>query len=279
MPEIKYEMMPHGKNGFRIAVFSEKIYPSDPHYHDEYAIFYLAEGKMRFGIEEDEFIISAGDIVFVEPGQCYYAFKTEDNDEFHYYSVVFDISILGAEDDPCFKILKNIRVNRFLTLSPELLELMPHMRRWDIEKNFGNEVMLKSAFYSIFAHIIQTSQYTKLSDLNMRRSDVASEAVDSVIKYIEEHYKEKITVDDLVERINYSKSHLMRIFKQSTGMSVTDYINKFRVEKACLELIYSKKNITEIAASNGFNTVQYFIKVFHDFSGRTPGEFRKTARL
>lgn len=61
-------------------------------------------------------------------------------------------------------------------------------------------------------------------------------------------------------------------------MNIIDYINKFRIEKACLELIYSEKTVTETALSNGFNTVQYFTKLFRRVMGCTPGKYRRLSR-
>lgn len=270
-----YEAMPHGKPGFRIAVFSEKKYDAPLHHHDEYGIFYLAEGKMKFGIAGDDYEISAGDIIFVEPNTPYYAVYTDNHDRFHYYSIIFHAELLGGEDDPCRKFLEECRINRFLVLSDELLSNMPKMRQWELEKNFGNEILIKSALLDIFTHIIKTGQYIRISELFDVNKKNVPEAVNLVIKYIEEHYKDRISLENLLEQIPYSKSHLLRIFKIHTGMSIVDYINKFRIEKACLELIYSNKSATEIALNNGFNTTQYFTKIFRRYIGCTPVVYRK----
>ena len=103
-------------------------------------------------------------------------------------------------------------------------------------------------------------------------------AIDVSLKYIRDHYREPITMDDLLEVTNYSKSHFIRLFKKHTGMNLTDYINKYRIEKSCLELIYSSKNITEIATGNGFNTVQYFSKIFKTYMNCTPKKYQKEGK-
>ena len=58
-------------------------------------------------------------------------------------------------------------------------------------------------------------------------------------------------------------------------MNVSEYINKYRIEKACLDLIYTNNNITEIATANGFNNIQYFSRVFKEYMKCTPKQFQK----
>ena len=76
---------------------------------------------------------------------------------------------------------------------------------------------------------------------------------------------ENLSFDELLQLTNYSKSHFCKIFKDTTGMNLTEYINKYRVERACLELQFTKKNITEIAMQTGFNNIQYFSRIFKEY--------------
>ena len=62
-----YEVVPHGIAEFPISFYSETVYSINPHYHKEYELFWLSEGEMRFGIENEEYIISPGTVVFIEP--------------------------------------------------------------------------------------------------------------------------------------------------------------------------------------------------------------------
>ena len=58
-----------------------------------------------------------------------------------------------------------------------------------------------------------------------------------------------------------------------------EYVNKYRIERACLELLYSKKNITEIASDFGFNNIQYFSRVFKQYMNCTPKQFQKNGKM
>ncbi len=273
-----YETMPHGSSDFHMAVFSERVYEAPLHHHSEYAIFYLAEGKMDFGINDDTYELSAGDIIFIEPYMPYYALYNKDRESFHYYSILFGEEMLGAENDPCSIFMKDCRINRFLSLSDTILSYLPQIFTMIEDDTYGREFLMKTLLFNIFAHIVNTGQYMRLfGDGNFNKTAV-SQAVNCVITYIDEHYKEAITLDMLLEKISYSKSHLMRIFKKQTGMNIIDYVNKVRIDRACLELIYTNKSATEIALNNGFNTVQYFTRQFKLSIGCTPIEYRRFSR-
>ena len=133
---------------------------------------------------------------------------------------------------------------------------------------------MKALLFEIIAHTIATKQYVEInkSDISPTRS---VSAIDSSLYYIREHYRDNITMEDILQISGYSKSHFIRLFKESTGMNVSEYINKFRIEKACLDLIYSNSNITEIATANGFNNIQYFSRKFREYMKCTPKQYQK----
>lgn len=270
-----YDPVPHGKKNFRMAVFSETIYEIAVHHHDEYCIYYLAEGKMDFTIAGSTYKLKAGDAVFVEPYTIYGALANKNQDSFHYYAIVFGEELLGNENDPCRLFLKQCKMNRFIRLNERIIEDLPTLREVTIKGEFGFEMLMKSSLLNIFAHLVNTGQYTKLSDINKSTSDNVSNAIIIALQYIEAHYKEAITLSDIMKYISYSKSHFMRLFKAHTGMSFTEYINNYRVEKACLELIYTQHSATDIAVDCGFSSVQYFTKIFRKITGHTPMAFRK----
>lgn len=276
-----YEAMPHGVQGLRVSVYSERIYGCLPHYHEEYCLFYMAKGTLLFGTSDDRFLIYEGEAAFVHPNEIYYVFineKTSAPETFHYYSIVFDASMLGGEDDLCRRMLKNAKINRHITLSDRAKELLPLMRKWDIEKPEGYELYLKRGLFEILGDIFSSGQYVKLSNIKRSGAEKSSDAVNKIVSYIENHYTEQITVEDVARKLGYSESHIHRIFKNATGMGIIKYVNRYRVEQACKELIYTDKKITRIALDNGFEHGKNFSKVFRDCMGMSPTDYRKYAK-
>lgn len=271
-----YEVVPHGIAEFPISFYSETVYSINPHYHKEYELFWLSEGEMRLGIENEEYIISPGTVVFIEPNAVHYAYDTIETGR-HFYSLVFDISSFGDTDDPCRKILESIKISRFLVIPQSIFAEEEKLFEMIKSNNFGAEIKLKNFLFELVSHIVMSGQFTKHSHLKVGRQ--SSEAViNTVINYIEEHYKEKFSISAILADVSYSRSHLMRLFKSKTGLSFVDYVNRYRVEKSCLELLYSDKSISDIAVDNGFNNVQYYSKVFKMLMNTTPKKYREVAK-
>ncbi len=268
-----------GTEEFPIGIFSQSNYIPTPHHHIEYELFYLESGEAIFGVENYEIALHPQNVMFINPGTDHYVKKAvEESLDFHYYSLVFDSSVLGYEGDKIRSIFDSIRISRSLHLPPEILAKIKQIAIAQKKEIFGCEVMVKSVLFEIISYILETKQYVEISDNVTHNQNHGISAIDVSLKYVREHYRESITMDDLLRVTSYSKSHFIRLFKKYTGMNLTDYINKYRIEKSCLDLIYTSKNITEIAIENGFNTVQYFSKIFKTYMNCTPKKYQKEGR-
>jgi YesN/AraC family two-component response regulator len=96
--------------------------------------------------------------------------------------------------------------------------------------------------------------------------------------YIQQNYSRSFSLVELSETIGVSKSYLSRIFKMDMGISLWDYLNRLRNQKAKELLLLTDENITEIAAEVGYEDVGYFSRVFHEFTGFSPRTYRQRAR-
>lgn len=100
------------------------------------------------------------------------------------------------------------------------------------------------------------------------------ESIKPVIKYIANHYTDKIYIEDVALTININKFQLCKLFKSITGGSVVEYINFVRLHRATDMLLNSDKTVTEIAYSCGFSSIQYFNNIFNKNLGCSPKKFR-----
>ena len=264
-------------NEFPIGLFSQNAYMEQAHHHIEYEIFYIDSGSVELGIEDSVTTARAGDVIFMHPGTEHYVKKIEGI-EYHYYAMVFDSSVLGYEGEPVRNTLNSIRVSRFVKIPEDILAKLRRASESKKEEEFGNELIVKSVLFDIIAHILNTHQYVEISDNTRTEQTHMVNAIDVTLSYIREHYRENISLDDVLKITSYSKSHFIRLFKKNMGMNLTDYINKYRIEKSCLDLIYTSKNVTEIATENGFNTVQYFSKMFKNYMKCTPKQYQRNGK-
>lgn len=103
--------------------------------------------------------------------------------------------------------------------------------------------------------------------------------INSLKKYIEEHFTEEISVDDLAKEAGYSKYHLNRIFQENTGKSIYQYIKERRLYEAADLLLVSEQSIVEVALLVGYSSQQAFSQAFKKEFEMTPGEYRNKMRF
>lgn len=260
-----------GTVSFPVGIFGQSAYLPEPHHHQEFELFYMTKGSAKITFSDTTYDLLPGDIYFINPGIDHCIF--DQSNDFYYYAIVFDSSIFGPVSESTRKLFDHIIINQKIQLPEETLQKI--ITTTDIlnKNSFGKEIAIKNLIYEIILHIVNTNQFAPLPDYNNFPDEKRS--IDRGIQYIKSHYKENISLEDLLNSTNYSKSHFIRLFKNSTGMNYTDYLNRFRVEKACRDLIYSTKNVTQVATENGFNNIQYFSKIFKKYMECTPKQYQK----
>lgn len=120
-----------------------------------------------------------------------------------------------------------------------------------------------------------------LADSEMKDGDPAGHFMsysEYAARYIRTHFREKIKINDLASHIGISRSYLVRIMRQQTGLSPQAYLIKVRMENAAELLLRSRDTIREIAADSGYDDALAFSKVFKRYFGVSPSEFRDRRR-
>ena len=93
--------------------------------------------------------------------------------------------------------------------------------------------------------------------------------------YIEQHYREKILQEEVAAGLGISADYLSRLFKEETGLTFSEYLNQFRVERAANLLIYSEEPLAYIARYVNFPSQSYFGRIFKKVKGMTPRQYRE----
>ena len=99
-------------------------------------------------------------------------------------------------------------------------------------------------------------------------------SVAEVKEYLEQHYAEKITLDDLSKQFFINKYYLTRVFKEQFGQSITAYLTSLRITHAKQLLRFSEKSVEEIGLECGLGQLHYFSRVFKEVEGVPPSIYR-----
>lgn len=95
-------------------------------------------------------------------------------------------------------------------------------------------------------------------------------------RYVMNHIGEKVGMEEMAKRLGLNPTHFSRLFRLETGLTFIEYVTRVKMEQARDLLNQTNLTIVEIAEQLGYDNVSYFIKLFRNFSGMTPAEFRKS---
>lgn len=110
------------------------------------------------------------------------------------------------------------------------------------------------------------------------KSAPRAKIVDEAASYLETHHSEKVSIDRLSAYMGYSRARLFALFREHTGLSPIDYLQRFRIRKAKELLSSGRDSVLHIASSCGFPDGRYFSRVFKQHTGNTPRGYRNQAQ-
>ena len=109
-------------------------------------------------------------------------------------------------------------------------------------------------------------------------SQIEPRAVTDAKEFIQAHVEEAISLKQVVQHVHVSRFYFCKLFKKATGMTLTEYVARVRVEKAKTLLVDPSLRVSEIVFAAGFGSIPRFNSVFKHFVGMPPTEYRSSLR-
>jgi len=250
------------------------------HWHEKIELLYFIKGEALIKCNSQEIFAKKGDLIVINSNELHQGYCLTDSVD--YYCIIFDTSLFQSRHvDICeTKYINPILKNRILFKNKiekdnQITKLIKEFVREYEAKQIGYEMAVKATLYQILVvllrNYVQLYLTTKEYDQRMRNMKRFNE----VLKYIENNYNEKITIDQLCSMANVSRYYFCRLFKSITDKSLGEYLNQLRINKAEALLKNSDVNITEAALACGFEDVNYFSRLFRKYKKESPSAFRK----
>lgn len=251
----------------------------DPHSHDYYEIYYFFGDEMTFFLDSTSFTLHTHDIVLVN-NHVYHKTFYDQNKDCSRANISFNLGFLHRFFDS--GIISNIVT---LFLSPMLIhsqkqnneQLGVMIKSICTDSRSGDELSALRRYHGLclllveFLRIAGHFQKGSLIDGALSERSIVFE----VAEYINKNYRLEITLSSLAKEFSISRFYLSRFFKNTTGIGITDFINRKRIAEAMFFLENTDTTIINIAAEVGFNSQAYFIKTFRTFQNTTPSKYRK----
>ena len=164
------------------------------------------------------------------------------------------------------------------SVGAQILDTVNSVIAVNMTKKYGYELVTKSYLCQLWGILLQNVVPQNAEKHKAGKLSLDEVRVKEAILYIEEHYSEHITLDQLADSIHTSKSECCRCFKRTLQLTPIEYLMKYRIFKAA-NMIYiddpASHSISNLAFSVGFNNASYFNKVFKQYLKCTPKEYRR----
>mgnify|MGYP005789880859 FL=1 len=252
------------------------------HWHAELEIVVIKKGTGLISVDFDKRAVTSGDIVFIRPGQLH-SIEQYSTRVMEYENIILKPELLiSGETDLCARqfitpLMKGeLRCAAFLTPAvpgyPEISDCISHIDYLCERQPNGYQLAVKGFLFQLLFLLI--SHHQKKSTIPALQTK-SLEKIKTILKYVEEHYDEHITIDDMAALTFYSKSHFMKFFKAHMGTGFIEYLNDYRLTIAERLLRTSDASVLEIAEKSGFDNLSYFNRIFKRKYGQSPGKQRR----
>ena len=237
-----------------------------PHLHYNAEIAFIYEGETLIHIDnQPPTSAHGGDVILVFPNQLH-SFDTKTQER--HVLLIFDPKLF-----PEFHSLftEHLPINNVISGVANDKELCSLVEKISALSKKGEEaytdVILRGYLLAFLGKLFDSVEFKKINAEDLH-------ALGSVMNYCIAHYAENLSLDVLERKLHISKFYISHIVNQKLNMGFNDYINQIRVSNACRMLAETKRSVSEISESVGFNTVRTFNRAFQKHIGTSPREYR-----
>lgn len=267
----------HGSADFPLQYYSlDKLHPQyvmPLHWHRELEVVRVKSGRLTLYINNEAYLLCDGDTAIVPSG----ALHRGEPVDCVYDCAVFDISMISSSKSGRARELTRLLMSSGREISPvcegtgeyisALLDTVAEKKELFEFKVIS---LLSELAYLLYSSNPEGGEHRE-SEKNAHRRAVMTLLIDK----IEREYTTRLTLAALAEQAQVNEKYLCRFFKEYTGQTPIDYINRLRIDRACYEMSVGRLNVTEAAFECGFNELSYFSKTFKKYKGISPGEYRR----
>lgn len=250
----------------------------DSHYHNCAEIIFMYEGECTYSFSSKEVPLKTGDIVVIPP---YMMHKQTANHPYKQFVALLDVGplinfglfsthtssikdILLCNTETCPQIYNSI-YNSFIDM---INSYFTYNSFWEIESYSYFMQML----ICIGRNIKSTAQADAIAPTTT--SKIQFIKFEELLQYMDANFSEQLSLEDMSNRVGFSKYHFVRLFKEYTGTTFYNYLTNKRIQHAKI-LLSGTDEITDIAFQCGYNNQTSFCRSFKKLCGCPPTEYRQ----
>lgn len=247
------------------------------HYHPEYELVYIPVGSGRRHIGQHIGRFEEGELVFIGPNVPHLSFSYGRQGPFEQIVLQLRADFLGDDflQRPELESIQHLfaRSHQGLTFGPETKAAVgPALQRLLTEPAFGRLLTLLQVLQQLAEAPDTVILQAGSAGLGVRGRE--QERLSRIYQYIQQHFNRALEVEELASLAHLSVPAFCRYFKKMTGMTLTNFVQEYRISHAC-RLLLEDAPITEVSYASGFNNLSHFNKTFLKLTGLSPSAYRK----
>lgn len=271
-PDYQKELTPivYGESSVKVLSMESSepdILMFTTHWHNRLEILRITKGELCLNINGSAVSAKAGSAVIFNPCQPHTGVSGKNG--VGYFVVMFDVDKFFNATALTSKFLKPI-LQQDITLNNHICDTQIVSDIDSLIEFAKTKPSLAVAQVYIFlSKLFEKKLYSQAIKA------AGNKKIYTVTEYLNKHFCEELTLGGLSRTFGYNESYLCQKFKECTGLTITNYINILRLEKAQIMLKSTDKSISEIAYQCGFNDLTYFSHCFKKHLDISPANFRK----
>ena len=243
---------------------------SVPHTHNHLELFYIVGGKGQFLIQDQLYPVNVNNLVIINPNV--------PHTEVSLNAQPLEYIVLGIEGLEL--TLPDSGEARYCIYSfPDQNEVLACMQKilQEMQDRRPQYETLCMAYMDII--MVQLMRGASLSVTETQARFPSNRQCAAVRQYIDQHYKENLTLDLLAEKVSINKYYMAHAFKREYGVSPINYLIACRIREGKRLLAETDLSLSQIATVLGFSSSSYFSQSFRNAEGVSPTEFRKSHQI
>ena len=265
---------------FRV-VCGELVLSDKQNLHSEAVFGHVRSGKLGISIDDQSTVLSENDIYFISPNRKY-RFSEHEDAVIDVISLNFSNASAVSQDyipQSIIRALVNGNCSSFAKVSPGessypyMQGAFADVRQAEVEKPDYFQLQVYSKMYGMFYELF-SNKYIKILDVEMRSKKYR--ALLRVTHYIDEHYSDGVSLEEVAEATGISRYYVSHLFKELMDNTFVGYVNELRLNHAAMLLVTTDSPIIEIASKSGCNNLSNCNRAFKMYFGKTPSSYRKS---
>lgn len=244
-----------------------------------YLFFIVTDGAGSLSYDGTSYMLHTNDCVFIDCRKPYSQGASDQKSAFtgdfeqlwslkwvHFYGPTMSAIYDKYKERGGKSVFQSTHMDEYLTC----IESVFHTAS---AASYTCDMQIAEKLTSLLALLMEDAWDTKCETIHSAPKRLS---IKEIKDFLDDHYIEKLSLDDLAARFYINKQYLARIFKEQYGFTVNGYLSRVRITNAKSMLRFSDKNIEEISTSVGFSDPNYFSRTFKKLEGISPSQYRES---